>query len=81
MILGRPTNLWLGAFTSIFSAVVIVLAALQPPIIIPSIVVGAVGIAVGATIALIANQPPTVNAGSTVNVVTPGDSPNIAKVV
>ena len=36
MFLGRPTNLWLGAFTAILGAVVLVLAALQPPVIIPA---------------------------------------------
>jgi hypothetical protein len=33
---------------------------------------------VGACILIIANQPPTVNSGDTVNVVTPADQPNKA---
>lgn len=81
MILGRPTNLVLGAFTVTFNLIVVVLAALVPPIVIPAIVVGAVGAAFGAIIALIANQPPTVNAGSTVNVVQPGATPNTTTTV
>ncbi len=81
MIFGRPVNLILGAFTAIFSAVVIVLAALEPPIVIPAVVVGAVNLAVGALIALVANQPPTVNAGDTVTVVQPGATPNTTTTV
>jgi hypothetical protein len=34
-----------------------------------------------ALIAVIANQPPTVNAGDTVTVVQPGAAPNTTKVV
>ncbi len=81
MIFGRPVNLILGAFTAIFSAVVIVLAALVPPVVIPAVVVGAVNLAVGAIIALVANQPPTLNPGDTVNVTTPAGQPNITKTV
>ena len=81
MIFGRPTNLILGAFTSVFSAVVIILAALQPPIIIPSVVVGAVGVAFGAIIALVANQPPTLNPGDTLHVTTPAGQPTATTTV
>lgn len=76
MIFGRPTNLVLGAFTAISGAVVVILANLQPPIIIPGAVVGGVGVAFGALIALIANQPPTVNPGDTVTVQTPSGEAN-----
>ncbi len=55
---------------------VVILANLVPPIIIPGAVVGAIGAAFGVLIALVANQPPTVNAGDTVNVVTPAGQPN-----
>jgi hypothetical protein len=75
MILGRPTNMWLGAFTAVFSAIVVVLAALTPPIIIPAIVVGAVGGAFGAVILLIAGQPPTLNPGDQLKVTTPAGQP------
>ena len=81
MILGRPSNQWLGAFASIFSAIVIVLGALQPPIVIPSVVVGAVGIAVGAVITLVAGQPPTLNPGDTFKIVTPAGQPNAVTTV
>ena len=81
MILGRPTNLILGAITALFNLVILVLAALEPPIIIPAVVVGAANLAIGAVIALIANQPPTVNPGSTINVVTPASAPNQTQTV
>lgn len=76
MILGRPTNLWLGAFTGVFNVVVLVLAALQPPVVIPAVVVGAVNLGVAAVIALIANQPPTIAPGDQVVVQTPAGEAN-----
>ena len=75
MILGRPTNAILGAFTAVFSAIVVVLGALTPPIVIPAVVVGAVGIAVGAVIGLVAGQPPTLNPGDQLKVTTPAGQP------
>ena len=81
MILGRPTNMWIGAFTAVFSAVVIILAALAPPIIIPSVVVGAVGIAFGAIVILVAGQPPTLNPGDKLNVTTPAGQPTAVTTV
>lgn len=76
MIFGRPTNLILGAFTAVFNVVVLVLAALAPPVIIPAVVVGAVNLAIAAVISLIANQPPTVNSGDPVTVQTPAGQAN-----
>ena len=81
MFLGRPTNIWLGAFTAVLGAVVLVLAALQPPVIIPGTVVGGLGIAFGALIGLVANQPPTLNPGQTFNVTTPAGQPNVVTTV
>jgi len=81
MILGRPTNLILGAFTAVLGAIVLVLASLTPPIIIPGTVVGALGIAFGAIIGLVANQPPTLNPGQTFNVTTPAGQPNVVTTV
>jgi hypothetical protein len=76
MILGRPTNLIVGAFVAVFGAVVVVLAALTPPVLIPSAVVGAVTGAFGALVLLVANQAPTLNPGDTFNVKTPEGQPN-----
>ncbi len=80
MIFGRPTNLWLGAFTAIFNATVLILAALVPPIVIPAVVVGGVNLAIAAVIALVAGQPPTLNPGDRYTVVTPPDETNVTKV-
>lgn len=76
MIFGRPANLVVGTFQVVFGAVVVILAALTPPIIIPALVVAAVVAAFGAIVALIANQPPTVNPGDTITVTTPSGQPN-----
>jgi hypothetical protein len=77
MIFGRQTNLVLGAVTAIFNLIVISLAALQPPIIIPAIVVGAANIAIAALIGVIANGDPTVKIGSNINIVpADGVGPN-----
>jgi hypothetical protein len=78
MILGRPTNLWNGLVVASVSLVSIVVMQLLPDI--DGEVVATIGAAVtlflGTVIAVIANQAPTVNAGSEVNVVTPAGQPN-----
>jgi len=65
----------------VFSAVVIVLAALTPPIIIPAVVVGAVGVAFGAVVLLVAGQPPTLNPGDSFTVQTAPGTPNYQTIV
>jgi hypothetical protein len=78
MILGRPTNLWNGLVVASVSLVSIVVMQLLPDI--DGEVVATIGAAVtlflGTVIAVIANQAPTVNAGSEVNVITPAGQPN-----
>lgn len=76
MIAGRPTNLWLGLTTAISGAVVATLIALGFD---PSVVGTLGGVwsgVLGAAILLIANQPPTVNTGDKINVITPAGEPN-----
>lgn len=80
MILGRPYNLVLGAFTALFNVVVLVANSQGGTFFTPEIV-AAVNIAAGAVILLVANQPPTVNVGDTVNVATPAGQPNVPTVV
>ncbi len=78
MIFGRPTNLWLGlvsALSGAIAATAIVLGADGETV---GILAGVWSAVVGACILIIANQPPTVNSGTTVNVVTPADQPNRA---
>lgn len=81
MILGRPTNLVLAAFQSVLAVIVLILGTLVPPIIIPSAVVAGVVLAFGAVIALIANQPPTLNPGDTFHVQTATGQPNVTTTV
>ena len=75
MILGRPTNLILGAFTAVFNLIVLIAASQGSTFFTPEIVAG-VNIAAAALISLVANQAPTVNEGSKVNVVTPSGDQN-----
>lgn len=63
MIFGRPTNLWLGAFTAIWN----VIALTTHGLISPDVVNG-VNVAAGSVILLIAVQPPTVPAGTIIKV-------------
>lgn len=76
MIAGRPTNLWLGLVTAVVSGVSF---ALLTAGVDPSVVAG-VGAALtgvlGAAIALIAYQPPTLLPGDTYTIQTPKGHPN-----
>ena len=78
MILGRPTNLWNGLIVAAVGAVTIIVMQLVPDV--DGEAVASVGAAItvflGAAISLLANQAPTVNAGTQVNVVTPAGEPN-----
>lgn len=76
MIFGRPTNLWLGLSTAIVGAITVTLVAAGFDPTLVATVSGAWGGVVGAMIVVIAGQPPTVNSGDTVNVVTPAGQPN-----
>jgi hypothetical protein len=82
LILGRPTNLWNGLVVAAVSLVSIVVMQLVPEV--DSEVVATIGAAVslflGTVIAIVANQPPTLNPGDPYTVVKPGDAPNVAKV-
>jgi hypothetical protein len=74
MIFGRPTNLWLGAFTAVFNVGVLSAAAAGYPL--DGVIAAGVNVAAAAVITLIANQPPTINPGDTVHVTTPEGQPN-----
>lgn len=76
MILGRPTNLWLGLVTAITSfGALIALTAGVDPILVAQLSAGG-GAVLGAVIALVAYQPPTLAPGDTFNVQTPAGEPN-----
>jgi hypothetical protein len=76
MLFGRPINLVVGAISAIINVVVLVLAALVPPIVIPAVIVSGVNVAAFAVIALIANAPPVLAPGDTFKVQTPAGQPN-----
>jgi hypothetical protein len=77
MIFGRPTNLWLGFATAAvgFLSVTAVTVFNVDPEAVATIAGAGTGL-LGALIALVAGQPPTVNSGDTINVVTPKGQPN-----
>lgn len=81
MIAGRPTNLWLGLVTAGSGAVTATLIALGfDPVLVGTISGAWVGV-IGAGIALIAGQPPTLAPGDTFKVETPAGLPNYTTVV
>lgn len=76
MILGRPTNLWLGLVTAATAAVQVSLIALGFDAVVVGTILGAIGGVLGALILLVANGTQTVNAGDKVKVVTPEGEAN-----
>ena len=80
MILGRPTNLWLGLVTAAIATlqVILIQAGFDP--VATATILGSIGGLAGIVIALIANQPPTMNVGQNYTVVTPEGQPNVEKV-
>ena len=81
MILGRPTNLWLGLTTAIGAAVsgtALVLGA--DPAIVAALVTGWSGV-LGSVIVLVAGQAPTLAVGDAFNIQTPPGQPNFQSVV
>jgi hypothetical protein len=81
MILGRPTNLWLGFVTAVvgFASVTAVAVFHADPTTVATVAGSATGLT-GALVVLVAGQPPTLNPGDPYNVETPTGSPNVAKV-
>lgn len=77
MILGRPTNLWLGLTSALSGAVsaTLILALHLDPVLVGTLAGVWQGV-LGALILVIANAPPTVNEGDTVKVITPAGEPN-----
>lgn len=76
MILGRPTNLWTGAITSISGVVTFLLIAAGTDPVLVAQGAAAVLTALGAIVLLVANQVPTITAGGAVTVQTASGTPN-----
>jgi len=81
VILGRPTNLWLGAITALLNALAVLanvpdsaFGAFKP--YATAEVIAVINLALGAFIALIAVQPPVLNEGDHIHVTTPTGTPN-----
>lgn len=76
MLLGRPVNLWLGVVTAGAGGLSVALVAAG---VDPALVANLVGAGVaflGAVIALVAGQPPTVSPGDKVVIQTPSGEAN-----
>ncbi len=80
MIMGRPTNLWLGLTTAIVGAITVSLIALGYDAQVVGVVSGAWGAVVGAIVLVVAGQPPTIKEGDTFKVQTPDDTPNETRI-
>lgn len=78
MILGRPTNLWNGLVVALLGFIQVSVLAVVPDVDATQLglVLGAAGLLLGAIIALVANQAPTVHEGTPITVVTPEGEPN-----
>jgi hypothetical protein len=81
VIAGRPTNLWLGLTTAISGAIATTLISLGLDAVIVGTLAGVWQGVLGAAILLIANQPPTLEAGDTFKIQTPAGEPNATGVV
>jgi hypothetical protein len=83
VIFGRPSNAWIGLVTAAGGFLQVVLVTTRPDIdavAVATIIGASVGF-LGVLIAFIANQPPTVNTGDKVEVITPQGEPNKTIVV
>lgn len=76
MIRGRPTTLWLGLIAAITGGVgPLLLFAGIDPVLVAAGLAAFTGIG-GASIALLANQPPLLNPGDEYHIATPAGEPN-----
>jgi hypothetical protein len=77
VILGRPTNLWLGFVTALvgFASVSAVAVFHADPAVVATVGGSATGL-LGAGVVLVAGQPPTLSPGDTFHVQTPNGQPN-----
>jgi hypothetical protein len=81
MILGRPTNLWLGLATAALLTLQVVLVTAGFDAVAVATILGSVGGLIGALIALVSGQPPTLNPGDTFKIVTPPGQENYSATV
>lgn len=79
MILGRPANLVLGALTALLNVLALTVAAFG--VKITAEYVAALNVAMASLVAVVANQPPTVNPGDTVHVTDSNGGATLTRVV
>lgn len=81
MILGRPTNLWLGLVTAMAGLVTsaLVVGGVDPTVV--ATIVGPAVTVLGALIVLIANSAPVLNVDDEYHIVTPKGQPNYVATV
>lgn len=84
MILGRPTNQWVGLVTAGLSLAQVLIFAIAKPVgddalQIP-IVLGSISTFLGVLIAFLAGQPPTLAPGDKYVVQTPAGEDNVEKI-
>lgn len=76
MILGRPTNLWLGLTTAVSGAIAGTLILFGHDPVLVGTAASLWQAVLGAGIALVAGGPPTLNPGDPYKIVTEGPQPN-----
>jgi len=78
MFLGRPLNLWAGLLSAVSSTALVLIVTVRPDIdpVQAATVIGSVTALLGVIIAFLAGQPPVVNQGDKVEVVTPKGEAN-----
>lgn len=80
MIFGRPINLWLGLVTASLAFAQVIIVTVLPDVDPSQVatILGALGGLLAVIVAIVANQPPTVQSGSVVNIQTPAGEQNRA---
>ncbi len=83
MLLGRPTNTWIGLIGSAVSLAITVIGATQPAAVAQewAIILGAIGTFLGVLVAFLAGQSPTLSIGDAYNIATPKGQPNYTATV
>lgn len=83
MILGRPTNLWLGLISAAVSTCITIIGATQTAAVAQqwAIILGAVGAFLGVLVLFVAGQAPTLSPGDTFTIRTPAGQPDTTGIV
>jgi len=80
MILGRPTNLWMGLITSFVGLIALIGLLLGADPTAVAQLSASITLVLGALVVLVANGPAAVNVGDQYTVVTPNGQDNVQKI-